>query len=214
VKLKKERKTKTMKTIINKKSMLAGLTVGAMSLMLALPQAQANFSGAIGFGGSYTLLPGQNLGDATELLTISSFVSSDAGAYGSIPVPWAATFTSPLMISPATPASPLWTVVSGGNTYTFSATTSTVASQGPATGGYELRMQGKGDAWIDGTDETPGTWIVTASESGSTAHGGFVSFGFESTATVVGAVPDGGMTLGLLGSAMIAVAGLRRKLGC
>jgi len=67
-------------------------------------------------------------------------------------------------------------------------------------------MGGQGYAEINGVDQTSGTWLVTASQSG-------LAVSFESTGTVVG-VPDSGMTLGLLGSAMLGLQGLRRKLGC
>jgi hypothetical protein len=67
-------------------------------------------------------------------------------------------------------------------------------------------MGGSGWAEIDGLDKTYGTWELTASQTG-------MAMGFESTASVVG-VPDGALTLGLLGSALLALQGLRRKLGC
>jgi hypothetical protein len=195
-----------MKTRISLMGPMAA--AGVLALTLISQQAQANpINGAIAFGGSYSLPAGQNLGDATQLDGISAIVTSDAGDYGTIPVfTTAAVFASPLMISPPTPASPLWTVTSGGNVYTFYATTSKVVSQGPAIGGYELDMQGVGYAEINGIDNTAGTWGVTASQSG-------IGFGFESSATVSG-VPDGCMTLGLFGSALVALQGLRRKLGC
>jgi hypothetical protein len=197
-----------MKMTNPKKSILAGLTVGAMSWMLVIPQAQANIIGDIGFAGSYSLPGGENLGNATELIDIGAVVVSTIGAYTVIPNGTPATFASPLDINPSTPASPLWTVVSGGNTYTFVATTSTVTDQsGSHSHGYTLDMGGNGYAEINGLDKTFGTWLVTASESG-------MAIGFESTASVVGGVPDGGLTLGLLGSALFALQGLRRKLGC
>jgi len=194
------------------KSILAGLTTGALALMLVIPQAQANpLNGDIGFAGSYTLPTGQNLGNATELLDINAIVVSTGlpgTSYSSIPIDsTTATFANPLWIDPSTPASPLWSVSFGGNLYTFTATTSTVSEQGSGPhGGFVLDMGGSGYAEINGLDKTYGTWIVTASQSG-------MAIGFESTATVVG-IPDGGMTLGLLGSALFALQGLRRKLGC
>jgi hypothetical protein len=198
-----------MKITNGKKSIFAVLAVGAISLVLASPQAQANsISGAIGFSGSYTLPAGQNLGDATELLGIDAVVVSGLGVYSGIAhFTTTAAFANPLQVS-STPAPLLWTVVSGGNTYTFGATTSTVTEQGFVTsaGSYELNMGGKGWAEINGVDQTAGTWVITASETG-------LAVGFESSASVVG-VPDTGMTLGLLGSAMLGLQGLRRKLGC
>jgi hypothetical protein len=197
-----------MKTTINKKPILAGLAVGALSLMLASPQAQANLiNGDIGFAGTYSLPSGQNLGDATELKNISAVVVSVGGDYAGIPLyTTPAGFTSTLDINPSTPAALLWDVVSGGNTYTFVATTSTVTEQGASpTGGYELDMGGKGYAEINGLDKTYGTWVVTASQSG-------MAIGFESTGSVVG-VPDGGMTLSLLGSVLAGLTGLRSKFG-
>jgi hypothetical protein len=190
-----------MKTTIQIKSMLAGLSVGAMALMLALSQAQANeISGDIGFSGTYSLPAGQNLGDATELVNISAVVVSKSGSYAPITMFTSAAFANPLHIKPATPAPLLWTVISGGNTYTFGATTSSVSEQGAGpSGGYVLDMGGTGWAEIDGIDKTYGTWLVTASQSG-------MALGFESTGSVV---PDGGMTLGLLGSVFTGLTGLR-----
>jgi VPDSG-CTERM motif len=199
-----------MKSINGKKSILAGLVLGGISLALASSQVQANsITGSIGFAsskGSFTLPAGQNLGDATELIGISADVNAVSGDYAGIPIGTSVAFANPLLVS-STPAAVLWTVVSGGNTYTFGATTSTVAVQvgSPATG-YFLDMGGQGYAEINGVDQTSGTWLVTASQSG-------LAVSFESTGTVVG-VPDSGMTLGLLGSAMLGLQGLRRKLGC
>jgi hypothetical protein len=196
-----------MKKTIQKKSMLAGLAVGALSLMLGSPQAQANpINGDIGFAGTYSLPAGKNLGNTTELLDISAIVVSKGGDYSAIPFFTAAGFTSTLDINPATPAPLLWDVVAGGNTYSFTATTSMVTDQGASpTGGYELDMGGKGYAEINGLDKTYGTWVVTASQSG-------LAIGFESTGSVVG-VPDSGMTLSLLGSVLAGMTGLRSKFG-
>jgi hypothetical protein len=190
-----------MKTTIQFKSILAGMSVGAMTLMLALPQAQANeITGSIGFAGSYSLPAGQNLGDATELVNINAVVVSKTGSYSPITMFASAAFANPLHISPATPAPLLWTIISGGNTYTFGATTSAVTEQGHSpSGGYLLDMGGSGWAEINGIDKTVGTWLVTASQSG-------MALGFESTGNVV---PDGGMTLGLLGSVFTGLTGLR-----
>src|SRR5580658_9560215 len=195
-----------MKKTIQKRSMLAGLAVGALSLMLASPQAQANsISGSLGFSGTFTLPAGQNLGDATELLDISADVNAVSGSYSGIPTGTTVAFANPLLVS-STPAAVLWTVVYGGNTYTFDATTSTVAVQtGSPSTGYFLDIGGKGFAEINGVDQTPGTWLVTASQSG-------LAVSFESTGTALG-VPDSGMTLGLLGSVLAGLAGLRSKFG-
>jgi hypothetical protein len=203
----KQRKTPTMNITNTKKSILTGLTLGAVSLMLASPQAQATpIIGDIGFAGSYDLPAGQNLGDATELLDISAIVVSHNGSYAGIPLTTPATFANPLDVKPSTPPATLWTVVAGLTTYTFGATTSTVTTQGSGSGGLVLDMGGSGWAEIDGLDKTYGTWELTASQTG-------MAMGFESTASVVG-VPDGALTLGLLGSALLALQGLRRKLGC
>jgi hypothetical protein len=56
---------------------------------------------------------------------------------------------------------------------------------------------------ITGFDPTPGTWTVTLTQSGA-------SFAFGSTAAPN--VPDGGMTLMLLGSALTGLALIRRKI--
>jgi hypothetical protein len=213
VKLKNER-TK-MKMTINQKSVLAA---GAMALMLALPQAQANpsLNGSIGFAGTFAVPSGSTLGNTKELDGITATVvgipspptGSFLGTAGTT-----ANFADPLFLtSSASYVAPftLWSFTTGGNAYLFEATSETILLQSSVNGGI-LDLVGNGWATINGLDQTPGTWSLTASASGTAPK---VTFGFESTATVVGSVPDSGMTLGLLGSAMLALQGLRRKLGC
>jgi len=185
-------------------------------MSLTLPQAQANLipiNGSIGFAG--TVIPsGATLNTSSSLTDISATVVSDAGTYTPIipltSVP--ATFPN-LTVTGAGAgiASPLWTVVNDGITYQFFATSKT--SESDVAGSGFLEIGGGGYAVISGGvyAQTEGTWILTASQSGS---GAMASFGFESTGTFVGNVPDSSMTLGLLGSAMLALQGLRRKLGC
>jgi hypothetical protein len=204
-----------MKMTIHKKSMLAGLSVGAMALMLALPQAQANsINGSIGFAGTATP-SGADLNTSTTIKNINSTVVSDTGTYAAIPLTGAGTpvpVTFPnltVLGAGAGLASPLWTVDYSGVIYSFFSTAKT--SEFDVAGSDFLEIGGNGYATIStgGYTPTDGTWILTVSQSGTGTH---ASFGFESTATVVG-VPDGGMTLGLFGSVFLGLAGFRANFG-
>jgi len=195
------------------KTIMTGMALGAMALMLAVSQAQANLisGSSIAFAGTFTLPAGDNIGNTTALDNVNSVVVGDTDSYAAIPFGTAATFANPLTTT--TPATPLWTVDSGGNVYTFFATSLAVTLQfyNPSHGGYgELDMDGLGYAEINGSDPTAGSWSVTATQGG---HGTHAAFGFDSSASVIG-VPDGCTTLGLLGSALVLLQGLRRKFDC
>ena len=58
-----------------------------------------------------------------------------------------------------------------------------------------------------GFDATPGTWAFTSQNAGGRPHDVF-SF---SANTEAGAVPDGGMTLALLGAGLMGIAAFRTK---
>jgi hypothetical protein len=209
----------TMKMSKTKKSVLVGLTVGAVSLALALPQAQANptLTGSIGFAGSLSVPSGKTLANTTELDDINTtVVGSPSPPTGSFPTSLAgavAAFANPLFLTTsASYIAPfqLWSVTSGGNTYAFEATSETILLQSTKNGGI-LDLVGNGFATINGLDATDGTWSLTVSASGS---GPTVTFALESTATVLGVpVPDAGMTLTLLGSVIAGLVCLRSKFG-
>ena len=106
------------------------------------------------------------------------------------------------MESPAASVTPLWAFTTGGLTYTFDATS--MSSFYDATARI-WDISGYGFADITGGSTsyvwTEGSWNADVGVTGS-------SFFFGSAASV----PDGGLTLGLLGCSLMALSALRRKL--
>jgi hypothetical protein len=102
---------------------------------------------------------------------------------------------------------PLWTFVSGATTYSFDLANVSVFSQSNSF----LNLMGSGTFHVTGFDDTPGLWSFTISNPGGGAHANF-DFTFANSQTATGGVPDGGMTVALLGLALVGVEVLRRKL--
>jgi VPDSG-CTERM motif len=101
---------------------------------------------------------------------------------------------------------PLWTFTSGANTYSFDLANVSVFSQSNSF----LNLMGSGTLHVTGFDDTPGSWSFTISNPGGGAHANF-DFTFANSQTGAG-VPDGGVTVALLGLALVGVEVLRRKL--
>jgi hypothetical protein len=106
----------------------------------------------------------------------------------------------------------LWSYVSGTRTYSFVLSTVSVVLQNNSF----LNLMGAGTLSITGAgpsyDDTQGTWSFTISNSDGGAHDNF-AFTFANSQTAVPPrVPDGGLTLALLGFVLMGAEGLRRKL--
>jgi len=199
-----------------------GLVVAAVLTAGVAQQAKANFiSGSIGFSGIDTV-NNASLASATAFTSINAYVSTASGTYGSLLSSTVGTFTpgsspvypltstgsatggsvvTPGLISdytfspPQGSVTPLWAFEIGGVSYSFDATSMTASFQ---NGGWSIA--GGGYANVTGYSQTTGNWTATITASGT-------SFVFGSTATV----PDGGMTLMLLGGAMTALGAIRSK---
>ena len=94
-----------------------------------------------------------------------------------------------------------WSFTKDSITYSFDLYSPLTVDQG--IGGANLpylTLSGTGIAHITGYDETPGDWILTTQGSSAT-------LAFSAFTTV----PDGGLTLALLGCALMGVEGLRRR---
>jgi hypothetical protein len=103
---------------------------------------------------------------------------------------------------PSTMTNGLWSV--GG--FTFNLLSSTV-EQRTAT---FLSVSGTGIiTGPQGFDPTPGVWAFTSQNAGGRPG---MSFSFSAN-TEAGAVPDGGMTLALLGTGLMGLAAFRAKFG-
>ena len=181
------------------KTLLATLAVAFIVCAAFTPQAQAvMITGGISMGGSFTTDTGDvNTANAFTSFPIC-FVVSTSGDYASVPL-FTSVTQNAFVFDPFTPpVSPLWTFMSGGNTYSFDLLTLSIDQQG----GDTLNLSGSGNLDITGFDTTFGTWVFTANQAGGT-------FSFSSSNA---AVPEGGSAVALLGLALFGVEILRRKL--
>ena len=130
-------------------------------------------------------------------------ITGTSGDFAVIPVVTVPTITAPWIFNPSTPLPGLWSVTSGGETFTFNLLSSTIASQTSAF----LSVSGTGMVTGTGTTnytQTPGTWNFSTQAG---APGGQFSW---SAASVV---PDGGTTMALFGLSLLGLYGVRRRLG-
>jgi hypothetical protein len=196
-KRKKSTQEKTMKNLT--KTILTTLATGFISCALFSQQAQAvTMTGGISFAGGYTPQDGSgtqpDLTLATQISFGPTFVFSTSGSFTSVLTFSAVTMNSPLVFSPPTPLSPLWTV--GG--FTFNLLTLT---QQAGTTPSSLTLTGTGTIVGNSFDPTSGNWIATFNSGGGT-------FSWSSSTS---SVPDGGSAVALLGIALAGVEVLRRK---
>ena len=155
--------------------------------------------GEISFSGSYTI-NNPNLSIATAFTSFTG-VTVSAGPTGDYSgLAGAAVTQTPFTFDPfpAGGVVPLWTIPSQGGT-SFDLLALNISFESPTA----LLLTGTGIAHKAGKDNTPGTWILSANTLGTT-------FSFSSTNS---SVPDGGTTVAFLGMGLVAVEGLRRKLG-
>lgn len=184
------------------KNKILGLILGGVALITVSVQA-VPINGAISFDGGYALVGGANFlsASAANILTASVTPGQATGTYASLNGGYAFsgpdTF-GPIQVNP-TPVTviPLWQFTTGGITYSFDATSVSLLVKTANI----YAIEGYGVANVTGFDATPGYWNVTLNRAGA-------SFSFSSSA----AVPDGGMTLILLGTALTAMGLIRRKM--
>jgi hypothetical protein len=208
-------KTKTMKQWIK-------LTVPAVAMALAGFTASANdITGTVNIGGSVNF----NSTDLT-MATMASFptaglvvsgTDSFATAFGA-----SVTFKSFTFLplpQPATPIDSIWSFTSGGLTYAFNLVS--IADAGvtgpmgaPVTPGQAefLQIDGSGTLDITGPgstfDETPASWSFSVTQAAGVAQSTF-TFAFSDSNN---SLPDGGMTVMMLGAALTGLGFIKRKL--
>ena len=196
-----------MKNKIIKYVACAALVVG-----LAATAQAAQINGSVGFTGSFTAngTPGDLSTASYVNITINPSGTTGTGdLLGAVPT----SFLSHILVNnvgvtfPASGldglnSTALW-FVSGGvaGPYGFYVSTETQVLKTANT----LVLQGLGTMYDSnpGNDPTTGQWQLSFGESGA-------SFRFESTTSTL--VPDGGMTVLLLGAALSGLALIRRKL--
>jgi hypothetical protein len=171
-----------------------------------------SIAGVISFSGSAST-DNSNLSVATKFLTFGTVtVGEAAGLSGDYAGTAGAVVTfTPFTFDPvgaSLPVAPLWTFMSGGNTYSFTLESLNVDFVSPRF----LNLSGLGTASITGPGveklDTAGLWSLSGQTFGE------ASFTFSSSTEVpppATNVPDGGTTAMLLGFSVLGFGILRRK---
>ena len=166
-------------------------------------------SGSISFSGT-TMIDSTSFVSATRFV---SFQNVTVGAPSALSGDYTGTSGAAVTMTPfiwvpptaSTPLNPLWTFVSGGNTYSFDLSVLHQDYASP-TG---LLLSGIGTAHITGPGlsklDTTGSWDLSAQTLN------LATFTFSSTTTIPSSVPDGGSTVVLLGGSLIGLGLIGRK---
>jgi hypothetical protein len=171
-------------------SLFAGTSL--LAFVLVTHAVATPITGSISFNGTpnFNTSP---IGGATSIISYDSAwvaVGQQTGIYTAVENLTPVVF-SPFMFSPATQSvSPLWSFSDLGSTYSFT-TTSMVAMFNASLNIWNYG--GSGILHATGYDDTVGSWNLSAGQIGQ-------SFYFGSAAAATGnSVPDGGMTVLMLG---------------
>jgi hypothetical protein len=160
-------------------------------------EGSINFAGSVQFD-TNSLLTATRVNtwfDVSHNAGFSNVTGGATGAFALILPGTQALMATPWIFSPSTPTQGLWSV--GG--FTFDLLSSTVVTR---TATF-LNVTGTGTISGNGFDDTPGAWSFTAQKPGTT------EFSFSASSS---SVPDGGVTVALLGLTLVGVEVLRRKL--
>ena len=149
--------------------------------------------GGITFNGSVTF-NAPPPGASAVTAWISPVVFADTGTFSVIPPGTPGAFSAPYTFNPSTVVSPLWTVSSGGVTFTFNLLNTTSLFE---TAGNVL-TSGTGFLTGTGFDPTPATWVFTAFAFGDRGVNTPGSSGFTFFGTVTSGIPEGGASSCLL----------------
>ena len=187
---------------------ITGLVLAVTGCALGLQAVPTPISGSISFSGTSTI-------DNTSFVTATRFTlfqDVTVGAPSALSGDYVGTSGASVTLVPfiwdpptaSTPLNPLWTFVSGGNTYSFDLSVLHKDFASP-TG---LLLSGQGTAYLTGPGleklPTAGYWNFSAQTLD------LATFTFSSTTTVPSQVPDGGASVVLLGGSLLGL-GLMRK---
>lgn len=188
---------------------ITGTILAIAGIALSMQATPIPITGSISFAGT-TTMDGTSFVSATRF---TSFQNVTVGAPSALSGNYAGTSGAAVTMTPfiwspptaSTPVNPLWTFVSGGNTYSFDLSVLHV-DYASATG---LLLSGLGTAIITGPGldflATTGTWNLSAQTLN------LATFTFSSTTTVPNSVPDSGTTATLLGGSLLGLALVGRK---
>lgn len=196
----------------SKLKMLSVLAVAAMGVGLLSLQAHANpipITGHLAMVGTATL--DGTVSTANNAAVTLAFETIGSGAY--LPVngngdlaTWNSFGWNPQVVTPA----PLWTFFDGGTGDTYSFTLTSVQKDPSSTSTY-LDITGIGIASISGPGQqyldTESHFTFTITDTTGSQTGAGFSFNSDNNS-----IPDGGLTVSLLGFVMVGFEGLRRKL--
>ncbi len=186
-----------------------GLILAITGFSLSVQAIPTPISGSISISGTSTI-DGTSFVAATRFTAFENvFVGAPSALSGDyVGTSGAAVTVTPFIWSPptaSTPIVPLWTFVSGGNTYSFDLSVLHADYASP-TG---LLLSGLGTAYITGPGldklDTTGHWDFSAQTLGLS------TFTYSSTTTVPVGVPEGGTTVAMLGGAFLGLGLMGRK---
>jgi hypothetical protein len=181
------------------KTLMAGLAAVVIAGGFALSAQATPITGMLNIAGTANFntssLTTASSATFTDVITLGGNSGSFAGFAVGTPVVMAS-----YTFDPSTITNGLWSV----NGFTFNLLTSTVVQRSAIF----LSVSGTGIITGPlGFDPTPGTWAFTSqNSSGRPAD----TFSFSAN-TEGGAVPDGGMTVALLGAGLMGLAAFRAK---
>jgi hypothetical protein len=195
----------TQEEKLGEKTMKLSKTILAIAAAVAsvgfLSSAQATpITGMLNIGGTANFNTNSLLTASSATFTDELVLGGNTGVFAGFAVGTPVVMAS-YTFDPSTITNGLWSV----NGFTFNLTSSTVAL--PRTTTF-LSVSGTGIiTGPPGFDPTPGVWAFTSQNAGGHPHS---TFSFSAN-TEGGAVPDGGMTLALLGAGLMGLAAFRAK---
>ena len=187
-----------MKRCISRAVLTASAIMG-----LAMTSQAVMIDGSVSFSGTFTV-DNADLNLASEFLTfVDVTVDTPTGDYAPVGQNYGPVTFTPFSFdgSEILPFQ-LWTFSMAGVTYSFNSTSlvKDYASKNL------LSVEGSGTAYMTGKDPTPGNWYFSANRAGLKPN---VTFSFSSSSDAF-PVPDGGLTVTLLGLAMAGLGIVRR----
>ncbi len=182
------------------------VAVAALAFGLTLSAQAIRISGDISFSGGPMEVNTGDLSTGTAITGFGTVTTTDvSGDYASVTSGTLVNTTTGFQFIPSlapSPAVDVWRFVFDTRTYSFDLGLIQGVSQGIVNGTRYLQITGTGTLHITGLEDTPGSYLLTADSANS-------MFSFSSHSA---AIPDGGMTLLLLGAAFSGLTLLRRKL--